>query len=133
VAFIFFFSFCLKVQASHPYIEMGKTRHCSNLTFSCFDMLLSLHIEVNHVKLPPGSPRSRLEDNIKIDFRAILCEDGGRKELVMTVSRDDLFDINGVEPSHPDRLWTPPSPPGGGGVKRPGCEVDHSPPSSAEL
>jgi hypothetical protein len=37
----------------------------------------------------------------------------------------------------PDRLWGPPSllhnRYGGGGVKRPGREVDHSPPPSAEV
>jgi hypothetical protein len=41
-------------------------------------------------------------------------------------------------PRHPDRLWGPPNLifRGGGlspGVKRPGLEADHSPPTSAEV
>jgi hypothetical protein len=38
-------------------------------------------------------------------------------------------------PCHPDRFWGPPSLLSNGyrGVKRPGCEADHSPPASAKV
>jgi hypothetical protein len=36
-------------------------------------------------------------------------------------------------PSIPDRLWGPPTHPTSAGVKQPGRETDHTPPTSAEV